>query len=136
MLSHSTQPCRLGLARGYSQYHMDKQSLGSKKSSVPSERSESRESTYIVYLLRTSANTLYIGQTNNLEKRLKEHQNKTSKSAKYIRYFSSFELVYSEKYPTRKEAIQREWQLKNWSRAKKEALIRGAIVLSKTEGIK
>ena len=91
---------------------------------------------YFVYILRTSSNTLYIGQTNNLEKRLKEHQNKTSKSAKYIRYFSSFELVYSEKYPTRKEAIQREWQLKNWSRAKKEALIRGAIALSKTEGIK
>jgi putative endonuclease len=78
---------------------------------------------YFVYILNTSSNTLYIGQTNNIEKRLKEHQNKTSKSAKYIRYFTSFKLVYSEKYTTRREAMQREIQLKKWSRAKKEALI-------------
>ena len=78
---------------------------------------------FFVYILRTSKNTLYIGQTNNLEKRLKEHQNKTSRSAKYIRYFSGFKLVYSEIYSTRKETIQREAQLKKWPRAKKEALI-------------
>ena len=77
---------------------------------------------YFVYILRTSSNTLYIGQTNNLEKRLKEHQNKSSKSAKYIRYFNTFKLVYSEEYPTRKEAMQRETQLKKWPKAKKEAL--------------
>ncbi|MBI2103503.1 GIY-YIG nuclease family protein [Candidatus Woesebacteria bacterium] len=69
---------------------------------------------FYVYILRTSSNTLYIGQTNNLQKRLKEHQNKSSKSAKYIRYFSSFDLVYSERYPTRKEAMQREVQTKTW----------------------
>jgi putative endonuclease len=82
---------------------------------------------YYVYILRTSANTLYIGQTNNLEKRIKEHKNKTAKSAKYIRYFSSFVLVYSEEYQTRREAMQREYQLKQWSRAKKEALIKRKI---------
>ena len=79
---------------------------------------------YYVYILRTSANTLYIGQTNNLEKRIKEHKNKTSKSAKYIRYFPSFDLVYSEKHSTRKEAMQRETQLKKWPHAKKEMLIK------------
>ena len=79
---------------------------------------------YFVYILRTSSNTLYIGQTNNLKRRLEEHRKDKSKSAKYIRYFPSFNLVYSEKYLTRKEAMQREYQLKNWSRAKKEALIR------------
>lgn len=78
---------------------------------------------FFTYILRTSSNTLYIGQTNNLEKRLTEHQNKSSKSAKYVRYFNSVKLVYSEKYLTRKEAMQREAQLKRWSRAKKEALI-------------
>jgi len=80
---------------------------------------------YFVYILRTSSNTLYIGQTSNLEKRLIEHKSKSSKSAKYIRYFESFDLVYSEKYPTRKEAMQREAQLKRWSRKKKDALIQG-----------
>lgn len=80
--------------------------------------------TYFVYILRTSLNTLYIGQTNNLEKRLKEHKNKMTKSAKYIRYFQSFTLV-SEKYSTRSKAMQREAQLKGWSRIKKDALIQG-----------
>ena len=80
---------------------------------------------YFVYILRTSANTLYIGQTNDLEKRIKEHKNKTAKSAKYIRYFTSFKLVYSEKYKTRKEAMQREIQLKKWPIANKESLVHG-----------
>ncbi|MBU4098355.1 GIY-YIG nuclease family protein, partial [Patescibacteria group bacterium] len=44
---------------------------------------------YFVYILRTSSNTLYIGQTNNLEKRLKEHKERSSRSAKYMKYFSS-----------------------------------------------
>lgn len=78
---------------------------------------------YTVYILRTSSDTLYIGQTNNLEKRLLEHKNKTSKSAKYIKYFDSFQLVYSEQYTSRIEAMKREWQLKEWTKAKKEALI-------------
>lgn len=83
---------------------------------------------YIVYILRTSSNTLYIGQTNNLEKRIQEHKKKTSKSAKYIRYFSSFDLVYRETYPARIEAMRREKQLKGWSRAKKLALIKGNLI--------
>ena len=86
---------------------------------------------YFVYILRTSSNTLYIGQTNNLKKRIQEHKNKTSKSAKYIRYFSSFDLVYKEKYPMRIEAMQREIQLKRWSRRKKEALIQDNTMLLK-----
>ena len=80
---------------------------------------------YYLYILRTSSNTLYTGQTNDLEKRIKEHRNKSGKSAKYIRYFKTFKLVYSEKYETRKEAMQREILLKKWSKTKKEALIKG-----------
>ncbi len=80
---------------------------------------------YYLYILRTSANTLYIGQTNDLERRLKEHGDKTSKSARYVRYFDAFKLVYQETFETRSEAIKREWQLKKWSRVKKEELIAG-----------
>jgi len=86
---------------------------------------------FYVYILRTSSNTLYTGQTNNLEKRLGQHQDKSSKAAKYVRYFDSVELVYSEKYATRKEAMQREIQLKRWTKAKKEALVKGNLSLSK-----
>lgn len=84
---------------------------------------------FFVYILRTSSNTLYIGQTNNLEKRLKEHQNKTSKSAKYIKYFLSCALVYSEMYPSRTQALKREWQLKKWTKAQKETLISSGLSL-------
>jgi putative endonuclease len=78
---------------------------------------------FFVYILRTSANTLYVGQTNNLEKRMDEHRSKTIKSSKYIRSFESFELVYSEKYETRSEALKREYELKQLTKAQKEALI-------------
>ncbi len=80
---------------------------------------------YAVYILRTSSNTFYTGQTNNLEKRLKDHKNKTSKSAKYMRSFKSFELVYSETHPTLSQALKREAEIKNLSHAEKEALING-----------
>lgn len=86
---------------------------------------------YYLYILRTTSNTLYIGQTNNLERRLKEHQTKNSKSAKYVRYFDSVSLVYQEEYKTRTEAMRRESQLKKWTKAKKEALIGGDLSLLK-----
>ena len=79
---------------------------------------------FYVYILRTSSNTLYIGQTNNLEKRLKEHKNKTSKSAKYMRSFSSFKLAYAEEHASRSSAMKREHELKQWPKAKKEALVK------------
>ena len=78
---------------------------------------------FYIYILRTSSNTLYIGQTNNLEKRLKEHRSHTTRSSKYLRSFKSFELVYTEVYKTRTEAMQREIELKKWPKSKKEAMI-------------
>jgi putative endonuclease len=80
---------------------------------------------FFVYILRTSSNTLYVGQTNNLEKRIEEHRSKTIKSSKYVRSFESFELVYSEKYETRSEAMKREYELKQLTKAQKEKLIQG-----------
>lgn len=76
---------------------------------------------YYVYILRTSSNTLYVGQTNDLDKRILQHRAK--KGAKYIKYFTSFELIYSETFKTRAEAMKREAQLKSWPKVKKEALI-------------
>ena len=82
---------------------------------------------YTVYILRTSSNTFYTGQTNNLEKRLKEHRKKTSKSAKYMRSFRSFELVYSEIYSTLSQALKREIELKKLSHKQKETLINAIL---------
>lgn len=80
---------------------------------------------FTVYILHTSVNTLYIGQTNNLEKRLDEHRLHSPRSAKYMRYFSSFTLVHKEEFLSRNEAMKREAQLKKLPRVKKEAIIRG-----------
>lgn len=79
---------------------------------------------YSVYILRFLNNSLYIGQTNNLNQRLKDHQNKTSRAAKFSKENGDFNLVYSENYSTLLEAMRREKQLKGWTRAKKEALIK------------
>ncbi len=82
---------------------------------------------FIVYILRTSSNTLYIGQTNDLEKRISIHRSKSGKSAKYLRYFESFELVYTEKAQNRSEALIREAKLKKFTRVQKEALIASQV---------
>ncbi|MFZ3301885.1 MAG: GIY-YIG nuclease family protein [Microgenomates group bacterium] len=78
---------------------------------------------YNVYILRTSKNTLYTGITNNLTKRLQEHRSKGRKSAKYMRSFESFELVYTEKLKNRSNALRRETEIKKLTKSKKEALI-------------
>ncbi len=79
---------------------------------------------YKVYILRTSKNTLYTGISNNLEKRLEEHKSKSKRSAKYMRSFDSFELVYTEKFRTRSSALKREAKIKKLTKEEKEALIR------------
>ncbi len=86
---------------------------------------------YYFYIVRCSDNSLYSGQTNNLAKRIKEHNLGKTKSAKYTKAHRPVELVYSEKYATLQLAMRREYQIKNWTKAKKEALISGKFDLPK-----
>ncbi len=86
---------------------------------------------YYVYFLKDEFDHLYIGQTNNLLNREKQQIHKTKKAAKFIKDGKEFELVYSEEYPTRLEAMRREKQLKGWTRRKKEALIKNDLKLLK-----
>ena len=83
---------------------------------------------YCVYILRNSRNSLYIGQTKNLQSRLARHR---IDGALFVRNDSSYQLVYSERYKTQLEAMRREKQLKGWTRAKKEALIAKDLALLK-----
>jgi len=78
---------------------------------------------YYLYILRCRDNSLYCGQTNNLEKRIDEHNFNKNKSAKYLRGKKPVKLVYSEKYSTLQEAMKREIQIKKLTKAKKEAMI-------------
>jgi len=79
--------------------------------------------TFTVYILRTTKNTLYVGQTQNLLKRLQEHGQKSGKGAKYLRAFTSIKVVYTETFATRSEALKREYELKQLTHQQKEALI-------------
>jgi predicted GIY-YIG superfamily endonuclease len=80
---------------------------------------------YTLYILRFSDNSLYIGQTNNLEQRIKDHLSKADRSSKFSKDHGEFKLVYQENYDSRLGSMRREKQLKGWTRAKKEALISG-----------
>ena len=76
---------------------------------------------FYVYFLRDLDDHLYIGQTNNLKRREKEQYSKTTKTAKFIKDNKNFKLVYFEQYNLRLEAMQREKQLKGWTRTKKRS---------------
>ena len=77
---------------------------------------------YYVYLLTNKLNTvLYAGITNNLERRLYEHKNELADS--FTKRYHIHKLVYYEVTTDVKTAIEREKQIKSWSRAKKNALV-------------
>ena len=80
---------------------------------------------YTVYMLQTSSNTFYTGQTKNLAKRILQHTHKGKSAAKYMKYFTSFELVYTESKKTLSEALKREAALKRLTRKEKELLVLG-----------
>ena len=74
-----------------------------------------------VYILACSDNSYYTGVTNDIERRLYEHDAGFDKeSYTYIR--RPLELKYLEKFDDINKAIEREKQIKKWSRKKKEAL--------------
>ena len=78
---------------------------------------------FYVYILRCSDNSLYCGQTKDLKRRIKEHNDPDSKS-KYTRTRRQVKLVYFEKYKTVNEALKREFEIKKMKKTEKEELIK------------
>jgi len=76
-----------------------------------------------VYILKCADGKYYTGSTANLERRIAEHNTKKYKG--YTSYRLPVELVYAQEYSSYHEAFLVERKIKNWSRAKKEALING-----------
>jgi len=83
---------------------------------------------YYLYLLRCTDNSLYCGQSKNLERRIKEHNFDKHKSAKYTWARKPVKLVYFEKHKTLSEAMKREVEVKKWTKAKKEILVSSAKI--------
>ena len=77
--------------------------------------------THYVYLLECSDGTLYVGCTNDLKKRLIEH-NDSKRGAHYTKIRRPVILKYSETYSDLKTARRREAEIKRWRREKKIAL--------------
>ena len=78
---------------------------------------------YYVYILTNPGKTvLYIGVTNNLRRRLDEHRQNKGKSTFAGKYYCH-KLIYYEEFRNINHAIEREKELKGWTRIKKENLI-------------
>lgn len=73
------------------------------------------------YIVKCSDGSLYTGWTNDIEKRLEAHN--AGRGAKYTKARRPVELVHLEEFPTKEEAMKREYAIKQMTRKAKEALI-------------
>ena len=85
-------------------------------------KSRGESNHWFVYIVKCKNKALYTGITDNIERRIKEHNSK--KGGYYTRAFGPVKLVWKEKKPNRSSAMKREIQIKRWPRVKKEALIK------------
>ena len=76
-----------------------------------------------MYILQCADDSYYVGSTWNLEKRLWQHNQ--GLGAQYTARRLPVKLVYSEEYDSIAKAFEREKQVQNWGRKKREALIKG-----------
>ena len=77
---------------------------------------------HTVYILKGPKNHLYVGVTENLNRRLERH--KKGDGAEFTFRNKTDAVVYTETFPTLLEARRRETQIKGWRREKKENLIK------------
>ncbi|MEW6716415.1 MAG: GIY-YIG nuclease family protein [Chloroflexota bacterium] len=76
-----------------------------------------------MYILECADGSYYVGSTFDLEKRVWEHNE--GLGSRYTKYRCPVKLVYAAEFALIDEAYEWEKQVQNWSRAKREALIRG-----------
>lgn len=72
-------------------------------------------------MLRCADNSLYTGITNNLEERLIKHNKGTA--SKYTRAKLPVNIVYTEAHPDLRTAAKREYEIKGWTKQKKERFL-------------
>jgi putative endonuclease len=77
---------------------------------------------FYTYIMASESGTLYVGMTNDLERRVYEHKNNLVDG--FTKKYSCHKLVYFEQFDYVEDAINREKQIKKWRREKKEFLIR------------
>ena len=91
---------------------------------------------HYLYILQCADGSYYVGSTEQLDERIKAHND--GRGPKHTARRRPVRLVYSEAHEDESTAMERERQIKRWSRAKKRALVQGDISrlkrLSKSRG--
>ena len=77
--------------------------------------------TYYIYIMASRSRVLYIGVTNNLTRRMKEH--KRGVNAGFTSRYRVTRLVYYEEFADIRDAIAREKAIKGWTRSRKIGLV-------------
>jgi len=78
---------------------------------------------HFVYIMTNrNKNVLYIGVTNNLKRRIMEHESGLDKG--FSKKYNCYLLIYFEEYKSINKAIKREKEIKGWRRTKKDDLIK------------
>ena len=87
---------------------------------VRSASKDKPATSWVVYMLRCSDQSLYVGITGDLDSRVREHN--LGRGPMYTAFRRPVRLIYSEVYQSRVSATQREVQIKRWTHSKKLAL--------------
>ena len=82
---------------------------------------------HTVYILKCSDGSLYVGCTNNFEKRIKEH-NESKNGAHYTKIRRPVVVVHTEEYETLQEGRKREAELKRLTREEKLKFIDSLLI--------
>ncbi|WP_200411055.1 GIY-YIG nuclease family protein [Virgibacillus salexigens] len=83
------------------------------------------ENNHVVYILKCNDGSLYTGYTNNLEHRVRMHEE--GKGAKYTRGRGPFQIVYVERFASKTEAMRKEYEIKQLTRKEKFRMIRDKL---------
>lgn len=76
---------------------------------------------HYVYIVKCADGTYYTGYTNDLKRRIKQHN--AGEGAKYTKGRRPVELVHSEQFETKSEAMKREYEIKQFKRQRKTEII-------------
>lgn len=76
---------------------------------------------YVYFMSNRSRSVLYIGVTNQMERRVWEHR--SGLGSAFVKKYRAHHLVYVEEYARADEAIAREKELKGWKRVRKNTLV-------------
>ena len=74
-----------------------------------------------IYIIQCKDGKLYTGITNNIERRIKDHN--SGKACRYTKYRWPVKLIHSEEYSAKSKALKREAYIKGFTRVKKLALV-------------